>query len=171
MKQVDTGEIIELVSNSSKTLWILCGLPYSGKSFLAKKIMEKIGIEFVSIDDILSEKGYDWNINKLPDASGWQEVFDISYAKARKALVLGKNVLYDSTNHTKVSRDTLREVAKSVDGEAKIIFINTPESVVLNRWEKNKETKERFVLDENLLNMTIKSLEIPETEDGYQVIL
>lgn len=34
------------------TLYILCGLPFSGKTVLTKKLIEKLGYASVNIDDI-----------------------------------------------------------------------------------------------------------------------
>jgi len=96
----DIDEIIKLVGDSRRTLWILCGLPYSGKTSLSRKILESTDCVYVSIDEILDELGYDWDSDKLPDEAGWKHIFEISYKKAQDALKSGSSVLYDSTNHT-----------------------------------------------------------------------
>ncbi len=38
------------------TLYILCGLPFSGKSMLAKEISLKTGFTVISYDDVDSEQ-------------------------------------------------------------------------------------------------------------------
>src|SRR3989338_10412870 len=112
------NDVTLLIKKSSKTLWILCGFPYSGKTYIGKKILEQTSCVYVSIDNILAELHYDWNTNKLPDTEGWKKVFDISYQQTKETLEKDLNVLYDSTNHTKISRDRLREVSKSVNADA-----------------------------------------------------
>src|SRR3989344_4387326 len=163
-------KLIQSINNPHKTLWILCGLPYSGKTYIGKKILEQASCIYVSIDAILETLHYDWNTNKLPDTEGWKKVFDISYQQTKEALEKGLNVLYDSTNHTKASRDKLREVAHSVGADAKVIYIDVSAKVAIDRWQENKKQKNRFVLDENLLHETINAMEIPTADEKLIVI-
>ncbi len=62
-------QLVKSINDSHKTLWILCGFPYSGKTHFAKKILEQTSCVYVSIDNILAELHYDWNTNRLPDLS------------------------------------------------------------------------------------------------------
>ena len=168
MKNIE--KLIQSINNSHKTLWILCGLPYSGKTYVAKKIIEQTSCVYVSIDNILAELHYDWNTNKLPDTEGWKKVFDISYQQTKEALEKDLNVLYDSTNHTKASREKLREVANNISADARVIYIDVPEKIIVDRWQENKRQKSRFVLDENLLNQTISAMEVPSSDEGVIIV-
>jgi len=164
-------ELVQSINNSHKTLWILCGFPYSGKTYVGKNILEQTSCVYVSIDNILEELNYDWNTNKLPNEEGWKKVFDISYRQTKEALEKGLNVLYDSTNHTKTSRDNLREVAGSVGADTRVIYINVPAKIAIERWEENKKQKSRFVLDKNLLHKTINAMEIPTADDEKLMVV
>ena len=130
-------QLINKINSSHKTLYILCGLPYSGKTYMSNKIIETTPIAHISIDHILEELGFDWNSGRLPDESGWKKVFDISYERSGEALKNNLNVLYDSTNHTKTSRDVLRKVAQEVNAETKVVFIDAPTETIWKRWEEN----------------------------------
>jgi len=166
----DINEVIKFISNSQRTLWILCGLPYSGKTYLAKKILENVECKFVSIDEILADNGYDWESNKLPDKRGWEKIFEFSYKETEEALKNDSNVLYDSTNHTRASRDTLRNIARGVGADARIIYVDTPVTIVRERWERSKDSGDRFVLGEKLLNETIDALEKPTEDENVLII-
>jgi len=157
-------EIIGEIKNKRKTLFILCGLPYSGKTYFANKIVEKTHIEYVSVDDVFHELGYDWTTNKLPDEKTWGEIFKKTYNKSREALEKSINVLYDSTNHTRSSRDILRKLASEVGAETHVIFIDVPTQVVYDRWEKNRLNQTRPVVDKILVDKVIRTFEKP-TED------
>jgi len=52
-------QLIQSINNSHKTLWILCGFPYSGKTYIGKKILEQTSCVYVSIDNILKDLNYD----------------------------------------------------------------------------------------------------------------
>lgn len=162
--QKTTQEIIDIIINSEKTFFILCGLPYSGKTHFAQEITKNIPIEYISIDDIFHERGYDWNSNKLPDEKGWAEIFDVAYKKIEVSLSKNLNVLYDSTNHTKSSRDALRNIAHRVGAETNVIFLDIPVETIYSRWKENKLNQTRHVVDKKLIDMTVETFEKP-TED------
>lgn len=164
------NQITEKIKNSQSTLYILCGFPYSGKSYIAKKLVKETDIKMVSIDDIFHSKGFSWDDNKLPNAEEWKEIFDISYTQSQDALKKGKNVLYDSTNHAKESRNKLREVAHAVNAKSAVIYIQTPVETVWKRWEENLNTKDRSVVSKELVQMTIDGFEIPGADENVLII-
>lgn len=55
--------LISIVKNSEKTLFILCGFPYAGKSYIANELRKQADIEFVSIDSIFHDHGFNWDTN------------------------------------------------------------------------------------------------------------
>ena len=160
----------DVVGESHKTLFILCGYPYAGKSYIANQLASKVEIERISIDDIFTARGFDWSTNNLPNAAEWKEIFEESYAKTKIALMEGKNVLYDSTNQTIESRDKLREVAKSTGANTYVIYIETPIERVWKRWEENQENPSRPQVSKELVQMTIDMLEKPLSSENVIVI-
>lgn len=54
----------------SQKLYIMTGLPYSGKTMFANELVKRFGFEIASVDDVINEKDYDvedmpqeqWNI-------------------------------------------------------------------------------------------------------------
>lgn len=158
--------LIKEIRNSQKTLWILCGLPYSGKTYISNKIVESVSISYISIDHILEELGFDWDTGRLPDADGWKRVFDISYERSKESLKNNLNVLYDSTNHTKASRDVLRKVAQEVGASTKVIYIDVSVETIWKRWEENVVNKSRSVVAKDLVEQTIESFESPTSGEN-----
>ncbi len=167
----DLNYLMSLIQKSQRTLFILCGFPYSGKSYVAKQVLEHADVVFVSIDDIFHTRGFDWNTDTLPNNDEWQNIFDESYDLSKFALKDGKNVLYDSTNQTRASRDKLREVARSVGSEAMVIYIQCSPETVWKRWEENQKNPNRSVVSKNLVQMTIDSFEVPAEDENVITIL
>jgi len=163
-------KLIKTIKESRKTLFILCGFPYAGKSFVAEELRKHTDIVFVSIDAIFRAHGFDWDTNTLPDTEGWQKIFDESYEKTKEELNAGKNVLYDSTNQMVASRDRLREVAKSVNAHTKVIYIKSPVEVIWKRWEDNQKNPTRSVVSRELVQQTIDMFEEPTEEENVIVI-
>ncbi len=164
---MDVNQLTNKINDSHKTLWILCGLPYSGKTYLSKIIIEDTKIAYISIDHILEELGFDWDTGRLPNKAGWKKVFDLSYERTKDALKNNLNVLYDSTNHTKASRDVLRKVAQEAEAETTVIFVDVPTEIIWKRWEENALKKHRSVVAKELVEQTVQSFEKPA--DGEKV--
>ncbi len=166
----DLNNLISLIQSSHRTLFVLCGFPYAGKSFVAEQLLEHADLRFVSIDDIFHVHGFDWNSNTLPDANTWEQIFRESYEQAKQALMDGKNVLYDSTNQAVSSRDNLREIARSVEADTKVIHVKSSIETVWKRWEKNQESQSRSIVSKDLVQMTIDMFEEPTEEENTIIV-
>ena len=164
------SNIISLIQNSKNTLFILCGFPYAGKSFIAKQLLEQTDITFVSIDEIFHQHGFDWNSNTLPDTGAWEQIFNESYEQTKQALRGRNNVLYDSTNQTVASRNKLREIADVVGADTKVVFIKSPTETIWERWNENRKNPSRSVVNRDLIEMTIDMFEEPTEEEHVIVI-
>lgn len=166
----DLQNVISLLQSSQKTLYILCGFPYAGKTFIARQLLAQSDIVFVSIDEIFYQYGFDWNSNTLPDAKDWEQIFTESYEQTKRTLIDGLNVLYDSTNQTIASRDRLREVADSVGAETKVIYVKSSIEAIRQRWEENKNNPSRTVVSKDLVQQTIDMFEEPR-EDEHVIVI
>ena len=166
----DLHNLISLLQGSRKTLFILCGFPYAGKSLIARQLIENCDVTLVSIDAIFHAHGFDWNSNMLPDTETWEQIFAESYEKTKRALMEGKNVLYDSTNQTTASRDKLRRVAHLAGAEAKVVFVKTPAEVIWQRWEENQKSRSRSAVDASLVQQTIDMFEEPTQAENVIII-
>jgi predicted kinase len=164
------SEIVDVIQSAPATLFILCGYPYSGKSYVTHEIQERLNVECVSIDDIFYAHGFDWSTDVLPNASEWQDIFEESYAKVRDVLIQGKSVIFDSTNQTVASRDVLRDIARTMDVQARVLYITVPVETVWMRWEENQKSPVRSVVNRELVQMTIDAFEEPTHDENVMVI-
>ncbi len=163
--------VIQRIRESKRTLFILCGFPYSGKSFVAKELKKSTNVVYIAIDDIFHRHGFDRNTNTLPNSDEWQNIFDESYTASMEALTEGKNVLYDSTNQTRASRDKLREVARSVGIETMVIYVQCSPETVWKRWVVNQKNPNRSVVSKDLIQMTIDQFEVPTDAENVITII
>jgi predicted kinase len=161
---------ISKTQNSKSTLFILCGFPYAGKSYVSSQIQQQTDIQVVAIDDIFKDNEFDWDSNVLPNEREWKDIFEESYEQTRQALLDGKNVLYDSTNQTLASRDKLREIAGSLGADAYVLYIKTPVETVLRRWEENHNNPQRSVVSRELVQQTIDMFEEPTESENVIII-
>jgi predicted kinase len=163
-------QIDKEVLEATHTLFILCGLPYAGKSHVVNELLKQTSIELVSIDRIFTAKGYDWDTQNLPTESEWSAIFAESYAAVRSALEQGKGVLYDSTNQTKASRDALRAIAAEEGANVRVLYVKTPIETIWKRWEENQRTHSRPQVSRALVQMTIDMFEEPNEDENVIVI-
>ncbi len=164
-------ELIKTIKESQKTLFILCGFPYAGQSFVAGELRKYTDIVFVSIDTIFHAHGFDWDTNTLPDTDAWQKIFDESYEISKDALREGNNVLYDSTNQTLVSRNKLRDIARSVGARTMVIYVQCSPETVWKRWNENQEKSTRSVVNKELVRITIDAFEVPTDNENVITII
>ena len=124
------------------TLYILCGLGFSGKSTLAVKISEYKNAVLVSQDAIYFEKEKELDPN-LSDGERWELIRAIAFERISDNLKKSMSVVYDSTNTRREHRDIVRKIASENNARAFVVFVDTPDNILVERQMKNKETKER----------------------------
>ena len=126
---------------SKPYLCILCGLPFSGKTTLAKELVKKYDWVRVDLDQINSER----------ELGG--------LANVDKALAQEKTVINDTANFTREQRDKLRLIAKKYNIPSKVIYINIPEDEARRRWQENRISKIRY---------DVKDEDFAEVADNFQ---
>jgi predicted kinase len=149
-------------------LYILCGVGFSGKSTLAKKIADHTGAILVSQDALYFEKEKELNLN-LDSDKQWRMLLDMCLDTIRTCLMEGKSVVFDSTNTRYEHREEVRNMALAANAESMVIFLDTPIQVQKDRQEKNKLTKERHDVKQEYLDEAIAELEVPTPEENVRV--
>lgn len=145
-------------------LYILTGLPYSGKTTLTNELTSRFGFSSVSMDDIMDEKGYEVEEMTQDD---WNEVYSEGYEKLKKILSQGETVVLDLGNLKKSERQTAKGIAKSLNVKSKLIYLNAPVDEINARWERNEQTKERGQLEEVTLKRALDMFETPTVDEDY----
>lgn len=102
-------------------LLMLKGLPASGKSTYAKKLVDEKNYFRVNKDDL----------RLMINNDNWTSKKEKSIIKARNALIRiglesGRNVVVDDTNFYKVHHDDLKAIAQEMKASFKVEFIDKP---------------------------------------------
>lgn len=112
---------------------IVCGLPGTGKTTVAKKIALKIGGILLRTDVIrkeLKEENYSQKAR--------QGVYDEMFRRARQLLKESQNVVLDATFYSRKWRKIAKNIAKSLKVDFKIIEVVCPQELVRKRMQKRK---------------------------------
>ena len=144
------------------TLFLLCGLPGSGKTTLAKQLeKQQQACRFTPDEWIgaLSFDPYDEERRSTIETLQWQV--------ASQVLRLGIDVILDWGFWSRIERDNFRERASTINANTKVIYLNTPRDVLLKRLTlRNKQTsQDTFHVNESQLDLWTSWFEPPSPEE------
>ena len=157
------------MTNDSTTvnLYILCGLPFSGKTVFSNALCRIKGWVRVDLDDIK------FNLfgNQVKDSDlvqkDWDLVYQRMYKEIQDQLSRGVTVVHDTGNFTKHERSSVRDIAKRLGLRSMTIWVNTPESVVRARLLANRQSGERFDVSDEDFASTVTELEPPDSSEDF----
>lgn len=146
----------------------MCGVGFSGKSTLAKKIAEYPNILLVSQDALFFEKEKELKLNQDDDAQ-WSMLLDMCKQRIKEILSAGKSVVFDNTNLMRAHRDELRILAREAGAKAVVVYLDTPGEILNKRQDDNAVTRERHDVKQEYLDDAKAQLEIPSNDEGVYI--
>lgn len=144
-------------------LFVLCGLPGSGKSTWAESNKDKLNAVVQSSDNIREQLG---DIN---DQSQNELVFNILHKRIKEDLLNGKNVILDATNLNRRRRiHFLSNELRDIPCEKICVLFATPFEIC----KRNNANRDRKV-PEHVISYMYKNFEVPcysEKWDDIQIV-
>lgn len=143
-------------------MFMMIGLPASGKSTIAARIKEEYNAEWCSSDTIRGELFGDESIQGNNDV-----VFDIMRERTEEALQNGRNVIYDATNlNSKKRRNLLQHNLKRFNCW-KIAY------VVLTDYKecRRRNNERKRVVPEKAMDSMLKRFTFPWWFEGWDEII
>lgn len=148
-------------------LYIFCGIPFSGKSFLAKEVAKRFGFVRIDLDEVKFKLfGKDIEDENI-DQRGWDKIYAKTYEKIRDSLKMGKTVVYDTGNFTKHERSLVRDIANKLDIESTTVHVDTPASVARERLANNRKMGQRFDVTDEDFESTVREMEPPDESENH----
>lgn len=147
------------------TLYIMCGLAFSGKSTLSKRITEYTHSELVGYDAVFHEKKPELDLN-MDKVDEWKSLTKVVQEKIRESLNKNISVVYDNTNARYEHREALRTIAKECGVNSVVVYVNTPLSVIREREQRNKSTMERHKVKEEDFNNVLDQFQKPQAGEN-----
>lgn len=144
-----------------RVLIMMCGIPASGKSTVARNLQSMIGnTPIVSMDDI---RTYLFGTRKCQKQGDL--VYSLSIGKTIRLLQEREVVIYDATNRTKEKR---KEIAEYIQQHVKCIiycvYMATPLDIAI---ERNKNRDKDIQVPEAVIHRMSATLEPPTEEEKY----
>jgi len=139
-------------------LVIVCGLPGSGKTTLAKALEEKLrGIRFCPDEwmDVLAVNLWDEGTRAKIEALQWK--------LTQELLALGTTVIIEWGTWARSERDTLRLAARSLGVAVELHYLSAPLDILLERIQRRG--MEHPPIDRAALSRWLEIFEAPTTEE------
>lgn len=145
--------------------YILCGIPFSGKTTLGQELKKRLAFEYINLDEIRAEKGYgDVKEDDIPDEA-WKNIFAEADRRLLEYLKIGKNVANETAWVTRKWRDRTRNIARAAGFSTKVILLDIPVAVAKERWRKNRKEKQRYDTPDDEYESYIKDFEKPTPDE------
>lgn len=154
---------------AAPVLLILCGLPFAGKTTLARLFEEK-GFKRVTVDDINIELGIGFSLEKRITHDEWTKAYTHYYKRIRTLLQKGKSVICDGVAYMQREREELRSIARSCYATSYVVYVPTGEKVVKERWIQNKQSKIRQDIREDDFEEVIQNFQYPTVDEHVLIV-
>lgn len=145
-------------------LYLMCGIPGSGKSTVAENYAKSAdNVIWVSRDQIrfsLLQEGEDYFSHE-------NEVLDLFYSSIQKYLDNGYDVIADATHLNSKSRYNTLSQLNLKDIELNIVYVNVPLQVAL---ERNAKRTGRALVPQDTIKRMYRQKEAPSYAEGWKHI-
>lgn len=140
----------------------MCGLPFAGKSVLARALSRELRIRLLSYDFEI----YQVHSHLAPANSSVPAQYDFVQGIARREigtiLTGGESLIYDDLLLERENRRKLAGVAETHWANFVLVYLDTPLAVIDERRAANSRTRARTSVPEGKMRLDISLLEPPE---------
>ena len=155
-------------------VYLLCGLPGSGKTTYAKKIVDEQGALSLSIDDEMIKRygvaGIDYPTEKRNEYK--TSVMEIIKSKIVEDIRNGQSVVLDFGVRKKMDREYFRDLVESNGAEMQLIYLKASRALLLERLNRRADIEKgnNFIVTPDMLDERIAIFEEPNNENGKVII-
>lgn len=145
------------------TLFIMSGLPFSGKSTLSKEISHHLGITRISFDEIW------FNTPIIPgknDIEKWKFISQKCEDLVIDELKNNRSVIYDNLGDNPTNRNKMKDLATNAGADFKIIYINISKTESINRRLQNITKKDHHPVSDKDFNSALNTFEPPTPSEN-----
>ena len=130
-----------LKSPPPAALIIMCGLMATGKSFLAKKLAKRLGIDYLRSDEIRKDlhgvgrfqHRFETYCDGIYAANGTKRTYEALFNSARQYLTQGKSIILDASFISYEYRNLARQLAYEAKARFRMIECTAPENIIKER--------------------------------------
>lgn len=147
-----------------RTLYLVCGAPFSGKTTLAKHIAERTQSCYISLDDLMRARGLD--LSQAHPIEEWEKTHHQCIQLLHELMLQGGDVVLDDTLFLKWLRDRFRNVALVHQYQVVTVYLAIPLAELEKRRQQVLTTQERNYLVDESFYPVIEQFEIPDSSEN-----
>ncbi|MGF7057341.1 AAA family ATPase [Brassicibacter mesophilus] len=129
--------MLKIKNRYNLTLYMLIGIPCSGKSTYAKKKHSSLNAEIVSNDDIRVELEENFNFSSQNN----KRIFENIYDRIENSFIEGNNVIFDANNTNKKFKKRYINLSHKCDAKIIAIAFKTSFRICVKRNEQREHNK------------------------------
>ena len=141
----------------------LCGLAFSGKSTIARRLAVELPAELISCDAINAERGFDGGT--VMDDREWEKTSLEAARRAGSILAAGRNVVVDDTFSHRFLRERFRKVAADAGASFVLLFVDTPVETIEARIADNARTRRRGHIEPDVFGHHRARFQFPDADE------
>lgn len=145
------------------TLYLLCGMSFSGKSTLAEAIAQQTGAIVVGLDSINAERGLFGGLG-VPDQE-WAASHNVALERVADGLASGCSVVVDDTCCFRFLRDGYRSVAQRFGIPSVLLYLDVPVRTLRQRMAANAISPARSGVTEEVFADLFSKFEAPAPDE------
>ncbi|GGK19843.1 ATP-binding protein [Salinarimonas ramus] len=143
--------------------YAMCGLAFSGKSTLARRLAETFSIALISLDAINDERGFDGG--NVVDDDEWERTSHIAMERLDGHLSAGRSAIVDDTFAFRFLRERCAAVAARHGADFRVLLVETPLDEIQARRRANDVTRERMALSDAVFDDHVSRFQFPDPDE------
>jgi len=145
-------------------LYAMCGLSFSGKSTLARRLAVRAGAVIVSLDDILAERGLHGGDGVAVE--DWERASWSAVDRVRALAASGSSVVLDDTCSLRFLRERYRQVAEATGLGFRLVYLDVPLEELLKRMEAARVSGARRLIAAEVFEAHRRDFEPPGEDEA-----
>lgn len=150
-----------------KQLYLLCGMPFSGKTTLGKTFAEYITASYISLDEINAARGL-FGGEGIP-VEEWEKTHHLAMKQLKEIAPSQKDIILDDTNCFRWLRDRFRDLAAQYGYQTTLIFLDVPVASIEQRIRANDRTPTRHTVKPEIVAAMQQTFEPPQADENTLV--
>lgn len=146
-----------------KNLYLLCGMPFSGKTTLGKSIAQYLNALYISLDEINEARGL-FGGEGIP-VTEWEKTHHLAIEQLQDLMPSQRDIVLDDTNCFRWLRDRFRDLGVRYGYQTTLIFLNIPLVEIEQRIVANNQTQTRNKVKQEIIEKMQKTFEIPQPDE------
>lgn len=146
-----------------KSLYLLCGMPFSGKTTLGESVAKYLDCPYISLDEINEARGL-YGGDGIP-VEEWEKTHFLAMQQLHSLMPSEQNIVLDDTNCFRWLRDRFRNYGAQYGYQTTLIFLDVSMAEIWQRIKINNQTHTRHQVKPEIITEMAKTFESPQADE------